>query len=267
MKRKLVIAVILLAMSFTFVGCGNKSSQSQGQSTEVNKTDNEDDKQDKSDSEDYFQWSADDSISGLTDEGKKQEKIIIPEKCKSIVGVIVTEDSNVKDISFEGTITGEFSSQYFIEANSSIEKLAYPEGIEKLAAMSLYLEKNLKEITFPKSLKTIDDYAIEDCEAIEKIDLTDTSVSYIGTYAFQGCNSIKEVYLPETIKEIGSKAFPSSVTDIYVPEGAVLTTYSEDNVFYSEGNNVNVHVKEGSWADLNFENWFSNETIYTKVYD
>lgn len=30
---------------------------------------------------------------------------------------------------------------------------------------------------------------------------------------------------------------------------------------------VRIHVKEGSWADNNFDNWFNKDPKYTKVYD
>ncbi len=68
------------------------------------------------------------------------------------------------------------------------------------------------------------------------------------------------------LKKLDNMRF-KSVTDIYVPEEAELITFAEDNVLLANETAVRIHVKEGSWADNNFDNWFNKDPKYTKVYD
>lgn len=267
MKRKIITFILMATLAGAIMACGSEKASTRVENTKEQNTDNKETDSSKNNTEDYFDWLTGDTIQGLSETGKKQEKIIIPEKCTQIVGTLITKDSDVKEIEFAGKMTSDFVTSYITESGSLVEKIEYPEGIEELGSTALYSLDKLKDIEFPSTLKKISDYSISSCNALEKVDLSNTETEYIGTYAFQECNSLKEIYLPKTIKEIGQYAFPKSVTDIYVPEEAELTTFAEDNVLLSNETAVRIHVKEGSWADNNFDNWFNKDPKYTKVYD
>lgn len=260
MKKKIIIFILMAILAGTIMSCGTEKANTNVENTkEADSSDNNKD--------DYFNWTVDDSLYGLSESGKKQDKIVIPKKCKSISAVIVTKDSSVKEISFDCTVQAEFNANYIAEADTSIEKIDLPEGMETLGTGSFSTEKKLTEITFPSSLTKIEDYAISYCDAFSKVDLSNTKVTSIGKYAFEECNSVKEIYLPDTIQEIGQFAFPKSVTDIYIPEKAEIKSFGEDSVLLANETKVSIHVKKGSWADNNFDNWFNKDPKYTKVYD
>lgn len=267
MKKKIIIFILMAILAGTIMSCGTEKANTNVENTKEQNKDNKEADSSDNNTEDFFDWLTSDTIQGLSEVGKKQEKIIIPEKCKQIVGTLITKDSDVKEIEFAGKMTSDFVTSYITESGSPVEKIEYPEGMEELASTSLYSLDKLKDIEFPSTLKKISDYSISSCNSIEKVDLSNTETEYIGSYAFQDCNSLKEIYLPKTIKEIGQYAFPKSVTDIYVPEEAELITFAEDNVLLANETAVRIHVKEGSWADNNFDNWFNKDPKYTKVYD
>ena len=262
MKKKIVALLFITIMSVSVFACGTDNTKTNNKKQIAELNDASDNNKD-----DYFNWTVDDSLYGLSESGKKQDKIVIPKKCKSISAVIVTKDSSVKEISFDCTVQAEFNANYIAEADTSIEKIDLPEGMETLGTGSFSTEKKLTEITFPSSLTKIEDYAISYCDAFSKVDLSNTNVTSIGKYAFEECNSVKEIYLPDTIQEIGQFAFPKSVTDIYIPEKAEIKSFGEDSVLLANETKVSIHVKKGSWADNNFDNWFNKDPKYTKVYD
>ncbi|MDE6583909.1 MAG: leucine-rich repeat domain-containing protein, partial [Anaeroplasmataceae bacterium] len=69
--------------------------------------------------------------------------------------------------------------------------------------------KPVKEISFPSSTITISNNAFKGNKELEIVDLSESSVSYIGVSAFEGCTNLKEVRLPKgnTLKTIGANAF------------------------------------------------------------
>lgn len=68
---------------------------------------------------------------------------------------------------------------------------------------------SLMSIKFPKTIKTIGDYAFESCRDLISIEIPeDTSLESIGNGAFQNCNrSLKSVEIPSTVTSIGVSAF------------------------------------------------------------
>lgn len=82
----------------------------------------------------------------------------------------------------------------------------------------------VKNLTIPKSVKTIGDNAFRDCKSIEKVTISD-GVKEIGENAFCGCESLKQINIPNSVTSIGKNAFngctslekitiPNSITSI-----------------------------------------------------
>lgn len=66
-------------------------------------------------------------------------------------------------------------------------------------------DTDLKTIKFPNTLTTIGEHAFED-NNLKVLDLSNTSVTSIGTYAFNS-NKLEKVKLPSTVTSIGANAF------------------------------------------------------------
>ena len=152
MKRKIfsLFIVVQLAMGIMLTGCsGEKKNVAESKESVSQEKD------------EYFVWFLDGKgLGGLTDEGKKQEKLVIPSNCEKLMGSIVTRDSDVKEISFEGTVDSDFDSGSLVSSGTKIEKVKYPEGMTKLISSSLSREENLISVVLPSSLTEISAYCI-----------------------------------------------------------------------------------------------------------
>lgn len=246
MKRKIfsLFIVVQLAMGIMLTGCsGEKKNVAESKESVSQEKD------------EYFVWFLDGKgLGGLTDEGKKQEKLVIPSNCEKLMGSIVTRDSDVKEISFEGTVDSDFDSGSLVSSGTKIEKVEYPEGMTKLSYSSLSREENLVSVVLPSSLTEISAYCINNCNSLENINLEDTNVSTIGEYAFKHCDSLKEVRLP------------SSIEDVYIPKDAELSKYNYNNFPNTDGT-VNIHLYKDSWTDKNFDEWFNGSPNIVRVYE
>ena len=90
------------------------------------------------------------------------EKLVIPSNCERIMGGVVTSDSDVKEISFEGTMNSDFEGQGLVYINTLIEKVEYPEGMTRLASSSLSREDKLVSVVLPSIIKEIGECAFPD---------------------------------------------------------------------------------------------------------
>lgn len=65
---------------------------------------------------------------------------------------------------------------------------------------------SVKEVVFPKSLKTLGEYCFYGCRNLSRVDLSDTQVRIIPKRAFSEVGA-EEIKLPVTLREISSQAF------------------------------------------------------------
>lgn len=108
--------------------------------------------------------------------------------------------------------------------DNRIEKITIPDNVEYIAGginSGVFANMSaLKEVEFPKSLKSIGSYTFRNDKALAKISLPD-SLKYIGERAFADCIALKEVTIPESVEYIGKNAFKMNNTNgpnINVPE-------------------------------------------------
>lgn len=87
---------------------------------------------------------------------------------------------------------------------------------------STFKMTNIKTITLPDTIKSINDRAFAFCDTLETIVIPD-SVESIGMNAFAGCFNIKSINLPKKLKTIGKYAFNSvPITEITIPKKVEL---------------------------------------------
>ena len=94
---------------------------------------------------------------------------------------------------------------------------------------------NLKNVTFPSSIETIEKWAFYGCVALESVDLSHLNdLKQIGNLAFNNCAALKTVKLPQNgnLNTIGANAFSFTngqpapqITEITIP--ASVTTIGE----------------------------------------
>lgn len=102
--------------------------------------------------------------------------------------------------------------------------------VEEISANSFYDCVNLQSITFPATLKTIGSNAFYNCKKIKSINLSATSLTKIDDW-FRYADSLRIVKLPETITEIGDRAFEKApIKEINFPLN--LTTIGQTALQY-----------------------------------
>lgn len=90
-------------------------------------------------------------------------------------------------------------------ARSTFDKIILLEGVEEIPA-DAFTGNPIKEIVFPKSLKTLGEYCFYGCRNLSRIDLSATQVQIIPKRAFSEVGA-EEIKLPATLREISSQAF------------------------------------------------------------
>lgn len=110
-----------------------------------------------------------------------------------------------------------------------LSSIIFPDSLMTIEENAFGNCKILKDITFGKNLKEIKYYAFSSCEEIENIDLSKTSLLYIGQGTFAYCKNLKEVKLPNSLIRIESSAFiDTSIKSLIVPK---YVTFIGDRAF------------------------------------
>ena len=236
----------------------------------------------------------DTDLTGLTEEGKKEEDLVIPAGVKIFT---TFSDGHPKRVTFESDDDVDYG--YLLSMSNTLESVTLPKNLTKLGYHSSC--PRLKEMVIPKGVKvipvncfhedsslekiviegdltTISNMAFGGCTALKNIDLPD-SVSTIGDYAFIDCENLHEITLPKGLKKLGEHAFVESGREVItVPEEMELEEWSPAAFAPSEEAMADpgyamfigtikpytVRVKKGSWADIHFDEVFNGEA--TKEY-
>ncbi len=85
-----------------------------------------------------------------------------------------------------------------VTKNSDIYNI--PDSVESICNFAFY-SKNVKEITLPASIKTIEDYAFDFSTNLKKITIQ-SNIERIAEHAFNRCNSLQEIIIDKKEGEI-----------------------------------------------------------------
>lgn len=98
-----------------------------------------------------------------------------------------------------------------------VTDVTVPEGITSLKHTFAGCT-NLKSVTLPSTLQTIDDFTFHGCSNLTEIAIPE-SVNTIGKFAFGYCSSLERLHLPEGITTIGEYTFRecTSLREINIP--------------------------------------------------
>ena len=90
---------------------------------------------------------------------------------------------------------------------SKIKSLVIEEGIEKIGQSAFAKSSSLTKVSFPESLKIIDNSAFEGCGAIKSLKIG-KNVEEIGDKAFSWCSAVEElIFEPCRSLKIGFNSF------------------------------------------------------------
>lgn len=283
MKKTLSLALALLLLLAPLTGCQKESGES-APAQNADSTQNANSA--AAASGDYFEWDGN-IITALTEEGARQESLVIPENCEGLSNYIFSasaQENQVKTVTFAGQTCDvkDFLSY------SELEQVTLPAGLTEIVDNMFFFCGKLQSIEIPAGATRIGQFAFEENVSLTSVTFLGDAVTSIGQYAFSGCESLGEVTLPASLEEVGDSAFAGCVSmksltlpaslrsvgllafadcgleDLYIPAELEFETVA-DTSFYQAGM-LRVHVVEGSWMDLNFDNVFLDSNYYEKVY-
>ena len=117
----------------------------------------------------------------------------------------------VRDVAGQLDATNE-NVKKFIEWNKypmsfgEVEEIIVPEGV---LSVRISGATNVKKITLPNGIETIDEGAFSYCLSLEQINIPDTAKT-IESGAFFNCTALRSVVIPITVTEIADDAFEGS---------------------------------------------------------
>lgn len=260
--KKIIISLLLLTMGFGALGTGCSSNKNdESSSSSVSSTSSE--SSDNSSSENLssneeldsdFIWEEGKYITDLSEEGKKKKDIVIPKNCKNI---LISTISSASGTGFRN--------------NDNIESISFEsEDVTDLPDFFLQGDTNLKSVEIPKKLNVIPNNFIAGCSSVTSIDIPST-VTKIGDQAFDE-TGIEEMKIPEGVTTVGESVFRfTPIKKLYLPESLneIAGWFLNDIDNLDENGkvlyNLEVYVKEGSYADQHFSD-YSNSTTVKKYY-
>lgn len=146
--------------------------------------------------------------------------------------------------------------------NSELKSITLGDGVEYIGygafanSNSGIYESKLSEINFGKSLKSISEYAFENCQNLKELRLP-PSLKTIDKQAFKGCSSITEIHVPSMLESIADEAFKgcTAVKDVY--SYTLTPTSIKQNSFVYDG--VTLHAPQEPedvfWTYYNDTQW------------
>ena len=176
--------------------------------------------------------------------------IVIPSSVKSLGGtmfsccyalesIVVESGNTVFDSRENCNAIIRTSNNVMIEGCKST---TFPEGIAVIGRSALS-NTRLTSAVLPNSLKSIGEYAFQDCDSLTSIVIPD-SVTFIDAYAFRMCSNLATVSLGRSVRSIYSEAFADMrcLTDMYCYADEV--PYANSNVFKNSkvDENATLHV-------------------------
>jgi len=111
--------------------------------------------------------------------------------------------------------TGNRISGKFFETTHPPTPEAAPSGND---FNIIYNNEYIKRIILPKTLKTIEDSALDECSNLTSVTIPDGVIS-IGKYAFDDCFGLTGITIPDSVTGIGEYAFyGSGLTIVTIPD-------------------------------------------------
>jgi len=112
---------------------------------------------------------------------------------------------------------------------NNLKEVTLPEGLESIEYGLFWNAKKLEKVNIPSSVTNICDYAFALCESLTSIQLSPDVIS-LGEESFAYCSNLKKIEFPDQLTMICKKAFLNnySLRQVIVRNG---TAYFEENVF------------------------------------
>ena len=135
----------------------------------------------------------------------KLTELTLPENLTTLGAFILNENIGVKNLTIPKTVETmqALSGGYHGSLNgSAVENIVFADGMETIPVQACHGATNLKKVTLPDSVTTLDNECFAECSALTEIILP-ANLNKIGTRAFEKTGLI-QLNLPNTVTEIGA---------------------------------------------------------------
>lgn len=266
-KKRILIGLLAGSMLLASA-CGGAAAGGDGTVSETNTPD-----------ESYFKWDDygenENIIIGLTEEGQKQKKLIIPARCEGFGGSVFAGSLQTESVEFESSKDIVLSNAFM--GSETVKSVSLPEKLTTISDQAFSSAYALETIVIPEGVTQIGEDAFCDCQNLKEVVFQGQAVTELGASAFSGCVNLAEVTLPDSITDIQDHCFyrcesltaltlpknvktldrlllmRSAVKDIYIPAEAQMEAVAEDAL--QTGKDTSVHVQSGSWAADRTDIW------------
>ena len=175
------------------------------------------------------------------------------------IGAFAFAGSYLKELTIPGSV--QKIGMYACANINDLRTAKLKKGLTTVGEGMFMLCQNLKEITIPETVTTIQAHAFEQCEKLGKVTIAKNSeLTSIGEGAFRSCTTLKSIVLPEGVTTIEKDAFfdCSKLSAVTLP--ASLTAIG-DYAFDGCSDKLKFTVVEGSYA----QQWAESKGFQTKV--
>ena len=172
---------------------------------------------------------------------KKIRKVVFPSTLREIDGCFFSEHGHedyLEEVDFSKVKLLKEIPDCLFEDCKRLQEINFPEGVEIIGCEVFDGCTNLRKITFPSTLKSLESTTYK-CKNLEELDLSkvhlleeipdnfigenckiETLVIPVGVkklgYEFASSKSIREVYVPYTVEEIGTLNDDEYAPDVYI---------------------------------------------------
>ena len=169
----------------------------------------------------------------------------------------------IKSLVIEEGITS-IGSYAFYNCFNLTGNLVIPDSLTQINSYAFY-ETSISEITFGKSLKTIERYAFYNCTLNGNLVMPDSLIG-IGAFAFAGCSQLSgDLIFFGNLKQIQGMAFNSCGINNYYFEGNAPSVNEASNSYpsfdalddtiYYPANNTTWNAVDGRWKGYVVKTW------------
>ena len=174
-----------------------------------------------------------DTITGLTDNGKKYTEIGIPAEIKGIKITTIGEAafrecSSLTSVTIPDSVTSIGGSAFY--RCSGLTSITIPDSVTYIGEYAFYNCYNLKSVTIGNSVTIIDDDAFGCCSKLTSVAIPD-SVTSIGRNAFYNCLSLTSVTIPNSVTYIGGQEFNGCVSLKYNVKDHLMYLGNSENPY------------------------------------
>ena len=101
-----------------------------------------------------------------------------------------------------------------------LESVVIPEGVEIIEDFAFHGCSNLKHVTFPSTLRRMEDMVFDNCESLISVSLPD-GLEHLGQSSFSGCVNLRSIHLGKSITSIDKFLLfdCESLEEVSIPEG------------------------------------------------